>query len=640
MNKRILRLIVYGVGMLFVSIIPVQRVLASNISVTTGSDPIANGVNFEAALNNAKCGDTIILQAGATYLKATTGSFILHNKGVCSGTDADYITIQTSATLPEGRLDPKKSGASLAKIRNTSNWAIQQEVNAHHYKLIGLDISKVDGSTTYTADLVHWGTEGTASGGYTTASELRAAKNFIIDRCFIHPAEITSGQLVNNDVLTRTSGRGMALNGVDVTVVNSYIAGFTGYIPGTKTKIDAYGIYVTIGPGPITIKNNYLEAAFNGIFLGGGGSPTDNTATLSGGATTSRAIFSNVNNLAVGDYIALQLSSPYQYSMRNIAWGNARVTAIDGLAVSYVGEGATGLPVAPATPGLAKWKGVILDGGTTIQKNTFYKQPQWAIDFPGIGKASIEIKQLVNGVIDGNVIDGTPKLNSGIGFMTRNQGGDTPWMKIANVTMSNNLFRIPASITLMLMDSEATSTIGGNITITNNLIPTNPTYPVIKTSGGDTVLISHNTFRISAGWSLQCLDSTTMSYGQDRGMHKLTWKDNIFDYSNYGKSGTSGCWPDFSSANNVVVNSQGVTSPDPVGATQFPNSTQVASDNEVGFVNYISADAMGDYHGFALKDGTRFKGKASDGKDPGVDFTALDAALPPALYPPPKPAAK
>src|SRR5262245_26728167 len=71
---------------------------AATVTVPTGSDPVANGVAFQTALNNAQCGDTIVLQAGATYQGPPMAdqAFLLPYKGTCTGTDADFITIQTS----------------------------------------------------------------------------------------------------------------------------------------------------------------------------------------------------------------------------------------------------------------------------------------------------------------------------------------------------------------------------------------------------------------------------------------------------------------------------------------------------------------------------------------------------------------
>src|SRR5689334_22762371 len=58
--------------------------MAVTINVPSGGD-------FQAALNSANPGDTIVLQAGATY--NTAGGFTLPNKG----SSTQVITIQSSA---------------------------------------------------------------------------------------------------------------------------------------------------------------------------------------------------------------------------------------------------------------------------------------------------------------------------------------------------------------------------------------------------------------------------------------------------------------------------------------------------------------------------------------------------------------
>ena len=71
---------------------------AATQSVPTGSDPMANGDNFQNALDSAACGDTIVLQAGATYATRVTTvnyygpqgyPFILRNKALRGRTVRD-----------------------------------------------------------------------------------------------------------------------------------------------------------------------------------------------------------------------------------------------------------------------------------------------------------------------------------------------------------------------------------------------------------------------------------------------------------------------------------------------------------------------------------------------------------------------
>src|SRR5262245_59635255 len=139
------------------------RVTAATLTVPTGSDPIANGTNFQNALDNARCGDTIILQAGSTY----RGAFILRNKGACTGTDADYITIQTpnlaGISAPGQRLNPTIHGAALAKIvaGDTVNRgpAVSAESLAHHYTFIGIEFTNYSPNQEYYNLLVSIGQE-------------------------------------------------------------------------------------------------------------------------------------------------------------------------------------------------------------------------------------------------------------------------------------------------------------------------------------------------------------------------------------------------------------------------------------------------------------------------------------------------
>jgi len=595
-----------------------------------------NGANLQTAINMAVCGDLVLPKAGAIY-QASGTNFRLPNKGIC----ANAITIRPDlAGLPADgvRLSPTAYANGLARIRGVGGQGggylptISVENGANHYTLIGLDISTTGDTTpaNYMPDLIDIGD------GQATMSQLLVTSDLVFDRLFVHPAEISSTNLVNNTAPYRTSGRGFGVSGVRITIKNSYIGGFTGYFPGSGSKIDSYGIYCVGGPGPLTITNNYIEAGFNNIFTGGGDTPSLNTATLSAGATMTQATFSNVSNLGVGDYVAFKLPGTVTFQNGSVSqWGTVKVTAISGTTVTYEAIGPTGLPQAPSTPGQAQWRGMSLNGGTSIRGNTLYKQPQWAIDFPGLGKSFIEIKQIDGAVIDGNIIDGSSVGGAAFALTARNQGGASPWMTIKNLTVSNNLV-VPAAaswIAIQLVDNEKTSTPGGNVTITNNLLPFT-SHQAVQTAGGDGVLIAHNTIHSNGSAPVYNTGPAALYLGQQWGLTNLIVRDNIYNFGLYGFSynspnGYKGAWPPngITEQKNVVINAQGVTEPAPTWPGQMPNSYIVSSDAAVGFVNAASADAGADYHGYALAPSSTFKGGASDGTDPGVDFAALDAAL-------------
>ena len=80
------------------------------------------GDDLQAALKMATFGDTIVLQAGATYV----GPIILPFKGAGSGTDADYITIRTSEMSGIANIEERiKPGT--ARARNAKDSGARRE---------------------------------------------------------------------------------------------------------------------------------------------------------------------------------------------------------------------------------------------------------------------------------------------------------------------------------------------------------------------------------------------------------------------------------------------------------------------------------------------------------------------------------
>jgi hypothetical protein len=132
------------------------------------------GGNLQAALNAAQPGDTILLQAGATF----SGFFELPAKG---GTQ--YITIRSSA--PDSSLPPVGTritpayAALLPKIRSTQGGpAFRAARGASYWRLLFLEILP---TTNLVANLVEFG--GTGSLQSTLAD---VPHHLVIDRCYLH----------------------------------------------------------------------------------------------------------------------------------------------------------------------------------------------------------------------------------------------------------------------------------------------------------------------------------------------------------------------------------------------------------------------------------------------------------------------
>ena len=202
------------------------------------------GGNLQAALEAARLGDTIILQAGATY----DGPFILRDKGKGKGTDADYITIRIDdlASIPkEGeRVKPKVHSGSMPKISAPSQQAaIRADPGAHHFRFIGIEIAPAP-SANYVYNLIDLG-----DSNYHSIEQF--PHHLIFDRCYVHSTGLNKAR------------RGFALNSVETSVLNSYVSGFAG--EGDETQ----AIAGWNGPGPFHIINNYLEAGAEVILFGG-----------------------------------------------------------------------------------------------------------------------------------------------------------------------------------------------------------------------------------------------------------------------------------------------------------------------------------------------------------------------------------
>src|SRR5262249_56905740 len=106
--------------------------------------------------------------------------------------------------------------------------------------------------------------------------------------------------------------RGIALNVTDGWVQNSYIAGFTGNYPNGGSIQASEAVLMDAGPGPLHVINNYLEAWYSSVFIGGADAPAlpEHTATVSGVGTIGTAPLSTVRDLAVGDLGAVKLADP------------------------------------------------------------------------------------------------------------------------------------------------------------------------------------------------------------------------------------------------------------------------------------------------------------------------------------------
>jgi hypothetical protein len=207
---------------------------SSTIRVSAGGD-------LQEAINRARPGDTIVLDAGATYV----GNFVLPLKS--GGGDA-FITLRSSAgdsVLPGSnqRIDPSYA-PHLPKLRSPNTApALSTAPGAHHYRLVFLEFQA---NANGIGDIVTLG-----DGSSAQNSLAQVPHDLIVDRCYIH-GDPKLGQK-----------RGIALNSAKTDIVNSHVSDIK--VVGQ----DSQAVGGVNGPGPFTISNNYLEGAGENVMFGG-----------------------------------------------------------------------------------------------------------------------------------------------------------------------------------------------------------------------------------------------------------------------------------------------------------------------------------------------------------------------------------
>jgi hypothetical protein len=220
--------------------------------------------DLAAAVAEAKCGDTLLLPAGAV--------FEVRELPRKSCDDRHYVTIRTdtadSKLPPEGtRISPAWAGVGSLPGRP----AYEQPTGGPAKLLATLVVRRPSGAVVgdHTRFIgIEWTSDPAVNTGRLISAE--GTDHVIIDRNWIHPAEGTEVG----------KGVGMILGARVIAVINSYVNGFTCVARSGKcTDASAVGGGNGNDPtGTFKIFNNFLEAAGEDILFGGSGAtvnPTD-----------------------------------------------------------------------------------------------------------------------------------------------------------------------------------------------------------------------------------------------------------------------------------------------------------------------------------------------------------------------------
>jgi len=198
---------------------------------------VAAGGNLQAALDQAELGDTIVLEAGATF----TGKFKLPNK--TSGSGWIYVVSSKLASLPPAgqRVGPNDAANMPKIVSKRYDSAVVTVANSHHFRFVGIEFTPVAGAPLYQLVVI----------GNADTSPDTLPHHIVFDRCYVH-----GDPTVNNR-------RGIAMDGAYVAVVDSYISDFQ------EAGADSQGLWAFNTTGPLQIRNNYIEGAGENVMFGG-----------------------------------------------------------------------------------------------------------------------------------------------------------------------------------------------------------------------------------------------------------------------------------------------------------------------------------------------------------------------------------
>jgi len=539
----------------------------STITVNAGGD-------LQSALNSASCGNTIQLQAGATF----SGVFTFPAK---SCDDDHWIIVRTSAddsTLPaEGsRLTPCYAGVSslpgrpafqcastnnvLAKlvVTATDNGPIVFAAGANHYRLTGLEITRLAGTGIVYA-LASLATGGTAN-------------NIIFDRVWMHGTA--------QDETTR----GVDLGGSTyLSVVDSFFTDFH-CVSRTGACTDSQTINGGLGSnpmGPYKIVDNFLEAAGENILFGGGAA----TTTPADIQVSQNHIFKPLTWLqGQSGYVGGTNGNPFivknLFELKNAqrvlldsnimedSWGGFSQVGF-AILLTPKNQSINGnnlCPVCQVTDVTIRYDSISHVGAGMQIGNGLS-----ATGGSALAGERYSIHDVIVDDIDGVTYNGPGQ------FAQVSTGPGAPLLQ--NVTI-NHVTAFPPSTLLLVGDSVAISSQMNNFVFTNSIVNAG-LYPVWSTGTNGTANCAVHDSPLTAFNA--CFNSSS------------TFNANaiIAPSFNYPPSK----WP---------------------SGNFFP-----ASAAAVQFVNYNGGNG-GDYH---LQPSSPYKGAGTDGKDLGADVDAVDSAI-------------
>jgi len=532
---------------------------------------VSAGSDLYDALESAKCGDTLLLAAGA--------GFPLREFPRKNCDDQHYITVRTDAPdsdlPPEGtRISPAWAGVASLPGRpgyaQPAGGAAKRMAAIETFRPTGLEFGD-----HYRFIGIEW--RPAANRGILRLLFTKGGDHLIFDRNWMH----------GEDGQELVAGLGIAQGGTYVAIIHSYMSNLM-CIAKTGRCIDAKAIGGGAGNVPIhTIKvvDNYLEGSGENIMFGG-------------------------------------------------------------------------------SPGTSNPEDI------EIRRNYFFKPTFWNPNSPDhreptpIVKNLFELKSANRLLFEGNYLEnswgGFSQVGTAIVITPRNNTDKTtkitgcPPCAVTNITIRYVWVRKVNQLLLVANPKDSDKPAPGNHYSIHDIVVEGLRYPECgkacggaqnQVSGGGAgmpaeavlhdVSVDHITFvSMSTPHSLFILNGPPAGAPPGVQMSNISWTNTLADAGMVGAYPTGGgdtncasasglratprerlkaCWKDGVFKGNVLA-----------GGFDWPEGNwSVRDQKSIGYVN-LNNGLDGDYH---LAESSKFKGKASDGKDPGADVDAVLAAV-------------
>jgi PKD repeat protein len=581
------------------------------------------GGDLQRALNDARPGDTIVLQEGAEFV----GNFVLPLK-----TGDAWITVRSAApdtALPGAGIRIQPAHAPLlARLRSpNSAAALRTAAGAHHWDIRYLEFAA---NRTGFGDILQIG-----DGSSAQNSLDKVPHHLVLSHLYVH-GDPMLGQK-----------RCIALNAAHTTITDSYVA------ECKAVGQDSQAIGGWNGPGPYTIENNYLEGAGENFLLGGADPAIANLVAdgvtfrrnhLSRPMAWRNPIISTPSNVAAGIVPGGSLP-PGEYAYRIIA---RRPVGQDSIGRSSPSVEVRVTAAAVASAVQVTWQPVPdateyrVYGRSAGAENLYWTVTGAAFTDTGAAgtagavptsagtlwsvKNLFELKNARNVVVAENIFENHWKESQpgyAIVLTPRNSGGACTWCVVENVRFEYNVVRnVAAGINVLGYDSSPTRQ-------TTNLSFTHNIFAGLATAlGGNgwfmqigdeprNITISHNTVDSNG-------NALVYTYGgsstDPREIYGLEMVANASRHGSYGFNGQyfaygngilNGFYPGAVLSANYLAGAS---------LSRYPAGTLATGLFQDQFVSVPDGN-------FAVRDGSILKGAAPDGSDIGADFPAVAAKV-------------